>query len=397
VLEGSATARLAQRRSHFTEIPAGSMLMLTHGETTLPKPTEIRLSRLHQSSGLLARPFAALPADPEIQKAISRQENELDKKRLLASNIKVRGGRAIISNNSSENSGDSSQDSGSSSTSSSGSTSNSTSSSGGSSTSSSPSSSTAGSGLHCVGCASHATPVGAVSANDPNRIAQIRAEAAAAAAGSSSAQNTSTIPGGIVSSAVPGGVVSSAITIPESESRGDLDSALQKTTITVANSTDLNALAQAFILASFGEDIAISNSSFNRQSGTINLDAGNIFERTLSLNQGTFTADIIKARSFNTPGTNALLINGSSFNASQLIRLYAEGGGALRFSGDVSLLSPSVDLAGRVVQIDPGSIVRTTGNVRVFSDDHRYDRDGYGTLQSKTPAATQPFTARPRY
>lgn len=383
VLEGSATARMTERRSHFTEIPAGAMLMISESETGMPAPTEVRLSRLQKTSGLLDRPFGILPADPDMKRAIARQERELDKKRLLASNVRVKGNQASIGG----------ADSGSDSNNSGGSSSSSSSSSGGSSSSSSSSASGGASGggaggaIHCVGCASHATPVGAVSANDPNRIAQIRAEAAAAGNGASRE-----------GAAVPGGKISTAISLPNANARGDLDSAPSaETAITVSNSSDLNALSQAIILAAFGEKITVENSNFTRKPGAINMDAGTIFERTLSLNQSTFAADVIKARSFNAPGTDALVINGGAFNASQILRLYAEGGGALRFSGEVSLSGPATDLAGSVVQIDPGSRVRATGNVRVFSDDHRYDREGFGTLESTTPKTALPFANRPRY
>lgn len=383
VLEGYATARLKSRRSHFAELRAGTMLMVSDGDLDMPAATEVRLERLRSTSGLLRRPFGPLPTDGAIDTAVTRQEGELGRQRLIASNVRVRGSQATLAAGSTDEGSTTTQ----SGTSSSGNTGSATSGSASTSSSTGTSNTSSTGTFSCVGCASRATPTGAVAANDPNRLAQIRAENA-----------DSGVTGGRSGQTVAGGKVSSTVSVSNSGSRGDLDLAPPAgSTISVRNSSDLNALAQSVILASFGESISVETSTFSRLPGIINIDAGTIFERTLSLQQSTFSADVIKARGFQGAGQDALVIDGSAFNAAQIVRLYAEGGGTLRFRGNVTLNTPQADLAGSVVQIDGGGRVQATGVVRVSSDAHRYDAPGFGTLEAAGGKTAVPFAARPRY
>ena len=69
----------------------------------------------------------------------------------------------------------------------------------------------------------------------------------------------------------------------------------------------VRAADAAVALASFGENILVENSDFTRQPGGINVDAGTIFERTLTLRNASLTADVIKARAFQNGGRDGLV------------------------------------------------------------------------------------------
>jgi hypothetical protein len=222
-------------------------------------------------------------------------------------------------------------------------------------------------------------PVGTVGTADANRIAQFQ---------------TGTSIGGTVTLAAPRRAP--GVTVSNESTRGELGVPTPQGTITVASSTDLNALATALAAASFGENIEVNDSTFTRSGSGVNIDAGDALERTLSLSRTTIAADIIKARSFNTAGRDALVIDGSRFDAARLIRLYADGESTLRFKGDVQLKSPLIHLAGKTVTIDAGGRVRADGNVTVYSDNHAYDLPGKGTLEAGSKSRAD-FSQRPRY
>ena len=390
ILEGTATARLTGKRSHFIALESGMMLMMSDQEIAMPRPSEVRLSRLRETSGLMARPFGPLAAESAMTAATARQEKEIAKRKLVASNVTLRGATASVGGESDSGSDSRSSGGGSSGSSSSGGSSSSSSSSSGDSSSGAAAAAAGPGGVHvCLDCLSHVTPTGAVSGNDANRLAQIRSE-----------QVTSGIAPGTTSrnAALPGGKPSAAVSVSGEASSGDLGTALAAdSVVTVTNSSDLTDFAEAVVLANLGEHITVAGSSFTNQPGGISLDAGTIYQRTLTLRQNNLTADVIKARGFNVPGSNALLLEGGSFNATQLVRLYGEGGGALRFRGDVLLNAPNADLAASTLEIDAGSRVRAAGNVRAFSDNHNYDKAGFGTLEAIGTKTQLPFASRPRY
>ena len=71
--------------------------------------------------------------------------------------------------------------------------------------------------------------------------------------------------------------------------------------VTVTNSSDLTAFAEAVVLANLGENLTAEGSTFSNRPGGISLDAGTIYQRTLTLRNNTLAADVIKARGFNIP------------------------------------------------------------------------------------------------
>lgn len=191
---------------------------------------------------------------------------------------------------------------------------------------------------------------------------------------------------------------SATVTVSGADDRGNLNSDAGPATITVANSADLGALAEAITLANLGENITVTGSQFTSRPGGINIDAGTIFERTLALSQSTFAADVIKARSFNTGARDALVIDSSSFDATRLIRFYAEGDSRLLFRGNVDLKSPRSQFAGRIVEVERGGRVTSDGSVDIYSDDHRYNNGSNGTITGKDGApARHSYSSKPRY
>jgi hypothetical protein len=201
-----------------------------------------------------------------------------------------------------------------------------------------------------------------------------------------------------VERSVVGGGTVAGVSLGEDDNRGDLNNeSEQPIVITVSDSTDLNALAQAVALASFGENIEVENFTFSRTPGGINIDAGTIFERTLTLRNSTFSADVIKARGFQNGGRDALVIDGSRFDASTLVRLYAEGAATLRFRGDVEINSPLTQLAGQTVRVDAGGRVRASGNVIVNATNHLYDSAGFGVIEAAGTKSRDTFEGRSRY
>ena len=75
---------------------------------------------------------------------------------------------------------------------------------------------------------------------------------------------------------------------------------------------------------------------------------------------------------------------GSTPSPSDLIRLYAGGSnGTVLFQGSVTLDSDEVQIAGKTVQVDSsGTVTVPKGNTHVFSDNHNYNKTGYGTISS---------------
>jgi hypothetical protein len=162
--------------------------------------------------------------------------------------------------------------------------------------------------------------------------------------------------------------------------RGDLDSKGPKATVTVTDSADINALAEALVFTSLGENLAIKNSNFSNPGSAIILDLETAFQRTLTLTNTTLSADVVKARGFSAPNRDGLVIDGSRFNASTLLRLYSEGGSTLRFRGNVELNSPLSELAARQIIIEAGGKVNAAGDLRVFTDKAEFDKAGRGSL-----------------
>jgi len=178
--------------------------------------------------------------------------------------------------------------------------------------------------------------------------------------------------------------------------------------LTITNSTQLRRLTEADPLQVTLEAV---NGSLSVEGGSlIDADVINLASRRgdLRLLGSTLSGREIKARVFDTGGTlllsNATLGRGT--NPADLIRLYGEGAGGVRFTGDTTLRGTAVDIAGATVTIDPGSRVRLSNpsGTRVFADAHNFNNrvngNFTGLADGQAGAAPvevnrQPFANRP--
>jgi len=172
--------------------------------------------------------------------------------------------------------------------------------------------------------------------------------------------------------------------------------------IKVTNSTQLRQLTEADPLL---VTLAAADGSLDVEAGSlIEADAVSLATTRgdLRLNGATLSAREIKARVFDTGGT--LLLNnavlGRGTNPSDLIRLYGEGAGGVRFTGDTTLRGSAVDIAGASVTIDPGSRVRLSNpsGTNVFADTHNYNNriNGNFTGLADGQAGAEPVTVNQR-
>lgn len=174
--------------------------------------------------------------------------------------------------------------------------------------------------------------------------------------------------------------------------------------IVIRNSSQIKALGDfstILIELNHGGQITVENSSLQAASGILIDGSGdNLAPGIVNLTNVTASADIIRARGFSTGG-DALIISGGTYDAGSMLRFYAEGGGNLRFTGDVNVNSNDIVFAGMNVNVDPGSSVRMSTSGRVFAGDgtegngHNYNRGNLGRI---SPSPTQaPYSSRPGF
>ncbi|MES2706702.1 MAG: hypothetical protein V4726_08890 [Verrucomicrobiota bacterium] len=186
--------------------------------------------------------------------------------------------------------------------------------------------------------------------------------------------------------------------------------------IRVQNSSQLLALASsgAVRLTTNGSQIQVSNSTLS--GGTYSGSTGGIgngevlidamagaspLDTLVQLSSVTASADIIRARSYNSGDRDSLVITGGRYDAFTALKFYAEGASKLRFAGNVTINTPNADFAGKIVQVDSGGAVTSNGRITVYADDHRYNVSGgsYGTIQTTSggePGRSK-FTERPGF
>ncbi len=180
--------------------------------------------------------------------------------------------------------------------------------------------------------------------------------------------------------------------------------------VKIANSSQLHRLAQldnpqVWIEAINGNLEVIEGSSVDADIVNMLSQRGDV-----RLMNSTIAAREIKARVFDTGGTlllsNAILGNGT--NPSNLIRLYGEGAGGVRFVGATTLRGNLVDIAGASVTIDPGSRVRLSNpaGTSVFSDAHHFNDGMNGNFTGLSDSqggggpvdvVKKPYSNRPGY
>ena len=176
--------------------------------------------------------------------------------------------------------------------------------------------------------------------------------------------------------------------------------------VKISNSSELRSLSklgdsQVFIDAINGSVDLMENSSVSGDMVNISSQRGDV-----RLVNSTIAAREIKARVFDSGGTlllsNAILGRGT--NAADLIRLYGEGAQGVRFVGDTTLRGNSVDIAGSVVTIDPGSLVRLSNpdGTTVYAKSHNYNLETTGNFGGLDGVGTvdvnqKPYSKRPKY
>jgi hypothetical protein len=173
--------------------------------------------------------------------------------------------------------------------------------------------------------------------------------------------------------------------------------------INVTNSSVLQVLASdpdalLQLIAQQG-NIMVDSSTLNSGYGIdVEANRGNV-----TFNSSTLSGSIIKAR---TTGPNGQLLigGGSTFSATSLLRLYAEGAnGGVTFVGNASLSGQTVQIAGKTVQVNGGATVTVSNgsNLSVYTDNPNYNKGTYGSLQngsgSQVGVPAGGFSSRPTF
>lgn len=163
--------------------------------------------------------------------------------------------------------------------------------------------------------------------------------------------------------------------------------------ITITDSSQIVALTYMdpldIRLKALSGDLTLTDSELSGRDITLEAHLAN-----LVLTNSTINGNVIRARSLGANGE--LLINGTSFDAITALKLYAEGSnGQVRFTGNSFINSPSTDIAGKTVTIDPGVRVNVSepAGLRVYTDNPNFSNNtanGYG--QFTTGETNSPFT-----
>lgn len=172
--------------------------------------------------------------------------------------------------------------------------------------------------------------------------------------------------------------------------------------IQIRNSSELAALSAQLAnigVQTNGGQIHIGESSL-ATTGELLIDTANPgVDSLVYLRNVTASADVIRARAFNSGGRDALVIDGGNFNAGRLLRFYAEGASTLRFRGNVALDTPDAILAGRTVEVDRGGNVNIRGRGSIYADFHNYNNNNNvnGTINASSGLTTGGFGSRPGF
>jgi hypothetical protein len=214
----------------------------------------------------------------------------------------------------------------------------------------------------------------------------------------------SLLSGGIVDISAVG--TDSRITIDRSVAQASQDIVLSTTTkdtaIALRNSTELAAMVGAITIQSKGGAVTIDDSILTAGGG-ITIDAADLRQNPLNgvvtLRNAQLAADVIRARGYTSSG-DALIIEGGRFNASSLLKFYAESASTLRFRGLVDITTPLAIFAGHTVEVEGGASVRVRqGEARVYTQpgNDRFNRPGFGTVGADRGVIVNPYGDRPRF
>ncbi len=174
------------------------------------------------------------------------------------------------------------------------------------------------------------------------------------------------------------------------------------TGITIRNSSELRSVLANLQLTAFRAPVTVESSTLSAKANLL-IDAYVSPQDSMkkdvttpgrvSVRDAQLMAQAIRIRGF-ADGGDALVIDGSTLNAAQLIKLYAEGASTLRFRNAVTLNTAMAVLAGQTVEVDPGGKVTISGKGRVFTDNPNFNTGSYGTIDAKKGLTPGTFSAR---
>jgi hypothetical protein len=172
---------------------------------------------------------------------------------------------------------------------------------------------------------------------------------------------------------------------------GRIGSETSPTGITIRNSSELAVLAGNLNLFAKRANVTLENSKLSAGRGLkVDADAflkglsdgnGDADKGIVNIRNAQLLADSIRVRAFS-GGGDSLIIDGSTFKASQLIQLYAEGASTLRFRNRVTLQTALAILAGKTVTVDSGGLVKISGKAKVYTENPDFNKLGFGSIQA---------------
>ena len=169
--------------------------------------------------------------------------------------------------------------------------------------------------------------------------------------------------------------------------------------ITLQNSTQLAALVGSVTVQSKGGAITVDSSTLTA-GGTITLDSLDLDDATangiVTLRDANMAANVIRARGATATG-DALVIDGGTFNATSMLKFYAESASALRFRNQVTINTPHAIFAGKTVRVDSGGNVSVSGSVDVHADNHQYNTPGNGAISAGGGIKASSHASRPAF
>ncbi len=90
-LEGRIDVRLAQNSRQFIELQAGQLILVEEGARNLPAAIEIDLGTIHSTARLLSKTNPELPTARSMERALRKQQREIEKGLLIKSNVSLNG------------------------------------------------------------------------------------------------------------------------------------------------------------------------------------------------------------------------------------------------------------------------------------------------------------------
>jgi len=116
----------------------------------------------------------------------------------------------------------------------------------------------------------------------------------------------------------------------------------------------------------------------------------------VTLRNASMSADIIRVRS-STPGGDALVIDGGTYDANSLLKFYGGSASTLWFRGNVSVNTPHAIFSGQTVRVDAGASVNVTGQADIYSNNHQYNIPGTGTISAGGGLNAFPYSGTPSF